>query len=63
MLQPKQNLQPAKLTWKDFVELCQKAGIRDQDEIDTIDISWGDATYFECTWDDDFGWQISLRAK
>lgn len=52
-----------KLTWKDFIELCKKAGIHDDDEIDSIDISWGDTQYFECQRDDDFGWQISLRAK
>lgn len=63
MLQPKHNLNPSKLTWKEFLDLCREAGIREDDEIDFIDISWGDSGYFECQWDDDFGWQISLRAK
>jgi hypothetical protein len=51
-----------KLTWKEFKELCEKKGVQDSDELDSIDISWGDIEYFECKKDEDFGWQISLRA-
>ncbi len=55
--------QAHKLTWKQFLELCNSAGIKENDEIDSIDISWGETTYFECHKDDITGWQISLRAK
>ncbi|HHM05261.1 MAG TPA: hypothetical protein ENJ19_05905 [Gammaproteobacteria bacterium] len=51
-----------KLTWNEFKALCERAGVCDEDTIDTIDISWGDNKYFECRKDDDFGWQITLRA-
>jgi hypothetical protein len=51
-----------KLTWKEFKDLCEKKGIKDEDELDIIDISWGSTEYFECKRDDDFGWQITLRA-
>jgi len=51
-----------KLTWKQFKELCEKKGIQDNDELDIIDISWGDIEFFECKKDEDFGWQITLRA-
>jgi len=55
--------QAQKLTWKQFVDLCDKAGIKEQDEIDSIDISWGEPEYFECHQDEITGWQITLRAK
>ncbi len=52
-----------KLTWLQFLELCKKAGIKENDEIDSIDISWGELDYFECVQDDITGWQISLRGR
>jgi hypothetical protein len=50
----------AKISWKTFKEMCEKAGIRDEDEIDSIDISWGSLKYFKANKDEDFGWQIYL---
>jgi hypothetical protein len=57
-----ENSQAKKLTWKEFKELCEQKGIQDSDELDIIDISWGDTQYFEAKKDEDFGWQITLRA-
>ena len=56
------NPHAQKLTWKQFLELCEKSGINEDDEIDIIDISWGGAEDFECKKDDDFGWHITLRS-
>ena len=49
-----------KLTWKELKQLIEAAGVQDDDEIDSVDISWGDADQFEARKDDDFGWQIRL---
>ena len=57
----KQTTKTSKLTWKEFKELCEHKGVKDSDELDIIDISWGDVKYFECKKDEDFGWQITLR--
>lgn len=56
------DLDAKKLTWKEFKELCEQRGVKDSDELDTIDISWGSTDDFECKKDPDFGWQISLRS-
>ena len=56
------NPAATKLTWKEFKELCERQGIQDSDELDIIDISWGSVEYFEAKKDEDFGWQITLRA-
>ncbi len=52
-----------KITWQEFKALCEAAGIQDDDEIDSIDISWGDKVFFQCTKDEDFGWNIRLPAN
>ena len=49
-----------KLTWKDFKVLVEASGVKENDEIDRIDISWGDLKDFECRHDDIFGWRIIL---
>ncbi|NOX43011.1 MAG: hypothetical protein GXP19_04660 [Gammaproteobacteria bacterium] len=52
-----------KITWKQFKLLAEKAGVKDNDEIDSIDIAWGNTEDFEINFDDDFGWQIFLQRK
>lgn len=49
-----------KMTWAEIKELIEKAGVRDSDEIDKIDISWGSVEHLECRKDEDFGWRIIL---
>jgi hypothetical protein len=49
-----------KLTWKEVKELVEAAGVQDDDEIDDIDISWGDVAEFECIKDEVFGWKVRL---
>lgn len=51
-----------KLKWREFKALCESSGIRDDDEVDLIDVSWGDPAELKCEKDEDFGWQIKLRA-
>lgn len=51
-----------KLTWKEIKELVEAAGVKDDDEIDSIDISWGELQDFQCYKDEDFGWQIKLES-
>ena len=50
-----------KITWKQFKELVENAGVRDDEEIDSIDVAWGEAKDFKITHDEDFGWQITLQ--
>ena len=61
MALPSEDRATSKLTWKQFKELCEQQGVRDEDELDIIDISWGSVDYFEAKKDEDFGWQITLR--
>lgn len=49
-----------KLTWQEIKTLIESAGVRADDEIDKIDISWGNIKELECRKDEDFGWQIRL---
>ena len=49
-----------KMTWSELKELIESSGVRDNDEIDKIDISWGSTEFFECLKDEDFGWRIIL---
>ena len=49
-----------KLTWREIKDLIEKSGVNDADEIDEIDISWGNAKNFKCEKDEDFGWKIHL---
>jgi len=57
MLETSQN----KITWKQFKEQVEKAGVKNDDEIDSIDVAWGDVRDFEIKYDADFGWQITLQ--
>jgi len=52
-----------KITWSQFKILAEQAGIKEDDEIDSIDVAWGDIEDFEINQDDDFGWQITLQRK
>jgi len=49
-----------KLTWQEVKSLIEMAGVKNNDEIDRIDISWGKLEEFICSKDDDFGWRIQL---
>ena len=49
-----------KLTWKEFIDLVEAAGVTGDDEIDSIDITWEARERFTCFKDEDFGWQIKL---
>ena len=49
-----------KMTWSELKRLIEEAGVKDNDEIDKIDISWGSSEHFECRKDEDFGWRIIL---
>ena len=49
-----------KLTWAELRDALVKQGIRDDDEIDRIDVSWGRLEELECKKDQDFGWQVFL---
>jgi len=55
-----QSRRERKLTWGEIKRLLEEAGVRDEDEIDRIDISWGSAEDLECVHDEDFGWRIVL---
>jgi len=49
-----------KLTWQEIKSLIEMSGVRNDDEIDHIDISRGKLDEFICNKDDDFGWRIQL---
>jgi hypothetical protein len=49
-----------KLTWKEIKDLIEAAGVKDNDEIDDIDISWGDVAELEIEKDEVFGWKVRL---
>ena len=49
---------PNKMTWREVREVIENAGVKDEDEIDCIEISWGTAEQLKLTKDEDFGWQI-----
>lgn len=54
------NPSESKITWGELKQMIEDAGVRAEDEIDMIDISWGSKEQFTCTKDEDFGWQIKL---
>lgn len=49
-----------KLTWGEVKDMIESAGVRDTDEIDSIDISWGALDQFAATKDEICGWRIRL---
>lgn len=49
-----------KITWKDLKDACERAGVQDNDTLDMVHITWGDAKHLKCSKDADFGWQIQL---
>jgi hypothetical protein len=51
---------PLKITYKDLLAACKAAGIKEDDPLDSIDISWGSAENLQCVKDKDFGWQITM---
>ena len=46
------------MTWREVREAVERAGVADDDEIDSIEISWGTSDQLVLTKDEDFGWQI-----
>ena len=46
------------MTWREVREVIENAGVKDEDEIDCIEISWGTAEQLTLSKDEDFGWQI-----
>ncbi len=50
-----------KITWQELKQACEEAGIKDDDPIDIIEISWGTPEELKCVRDEDFGWQITLE--
>lgn len=56
----KTKLNEHKLTWQEIKQLIEESGVKPDDEIDRIDISWGSIEEFECNKDDIFGWRIIL---
>lgn len=50
-----------KITWQELKAACEAAGVKDDDPIDIIEISWGDSEELRCVKDKDFGWQITLE--
>lgn len=50
-----------KITWGELKKLVEFHGVVDNDEIDLIDVSWGNPDKLKVKLDDDFGWKISLR--
>ena len=54
------GLNERKLTWDEIKKLIENSGVKPDDEIDRIDISWGSLDSFECKQDEIFGWRIIL---
>ena len=51
-----------RITWQELKDMCENAGVRDNDLIDFVDVAWGEAQLLKCQKDVDFGWQIKLSA-
>ncbi len=51
---------PLRVTWGQLQAACAKAGIKEDDVIDTVQITWGPIAALKCNKDEDFGWQIVL---
>ena len=49
-----------KITWGELKRIIEKSGIKDSDEIDRLDIAWGNIEDINVSYDDDYGWQIYL---
>ncbi len=49
-----------KITWKELKEACERAGMKDNNPLDVVYITWGSAGHLKCNKDADFGWQILL---
>ena len=54
----KPTTRPSKFTWQQIRQLIEQAGVKDDDEIDCIEISWGTSDQVKLNKDKDFGWQI-----
>lgn len=57
-LAKKIDVVPQKMTWREIRDVIERAGVKDNDEIDCIEISWGRPDQLSLTKDEDFGWQI-----
>lgn len=53
--------QHGKLTWKQIREFVESSGVKDNDEIDCIELSWTTADQLKLIKDEDFGWKIIQR--
>ncbi len=49
-----------KITWRDLKNACEQAGVQDEDTLDVVHVTWGNAKHLTCNKDKDFGWQILL---
>jgi len=54
------NEKELKITWGEFKARCEKAGIKDDDTLDSVHVTWGPSDALQCKFDADFGWQIVL---
>ena len=57
-----ENSPSLKITWGELRELCEKSGVQDNDHIDVIEVAWGSADRLVCEKDEDFGWQVTMKA-
>ena len=55
-----QQTERTKITWQELKSACEQAGIKDDDELDTVFIAWGEIKALTCKKDADFGWQVIL---
>jgi len=49
-----------KVTWGELKNIVEQSGVSDHDEMDRIDVAWGNINELKILFDDDFGWQIYL---
>lgn len=49
-----------KITWGQLKNILESSGINDEDEIDRIDLGWGEPKHIKVKYDEVFGWQIFL---
>lgn len=55
-----QHAEALKITWRDLKQACERAGVKDEDTLDAVQITWGSSNQLKCNKDEDFGWQIIL---
>jgi hypothetical protein len=60
MKEETENESGGKITWGQLKHILESSGISDEDEIDRIDLGWGDPQQIKIEYDEIFGWQIFL---